>query len=290
MKNSATRPFPLAWVTGAGGLIGSNLVRKARAETLGWHVRPLARPELDLADFKAVRRLFEHERPELIIHCAALSKSPQCEAAPDLARRLNVDVTECLAELAAQTRFVFFSSDLVFDGRKGNYEESDVPHALSVYGQTKIAAEAAVLRNPRHTVIRTSLNGGTSPTRDRGFNEEMRRAWEQGKTLRLFTDEFRSPLPVQLAARAVWELAAQDVSGIFHLGGAERLSRWEIGELVARRWPQLNPKIERASLREYQGAPRPPDTSLNSSKIQRVLSFKLPGLAQWLAEHPQELF
>src|SRR5207237_8218351 len=134
--------------------------------------------------------------------------------------------------------------------------------------ETKIVAEQAVLSNPRHTVIRTSLNGGVSPTGDRGFNEEMRRAWQSDKKLRLFVDEFRSPIPAEVTTRAVWELLAGGRSGSYHLGGSEKLSRWQIGELIARRWPQLNPKIEQASLKEYTGAPRAPDTSLDCSQIQ----------------------
>src|SRR6185503_15160727 len=116
----------------------------------------------------------------------------------------------------------------------------------------------------------TSLNSGTSPTRDRGFNEEMRHAWETSKTLNLFTDEFRCPIPAVVTARAVWDLVAQNNPGLYHLAGAERLSRWQIGQLIAARWPQLDPKIQPGSLREYQGPPRAPDTSLSCRKIQKL--------------------
>src|SRR5258705_41328 len=112
---------PLAWVTGAGGLIGNYLVRSTSAHAPRWRVRPLTRDQLDLTDFEVVRRLFDREQPQLIIHCAAMSKSPQCEADPERARRINVDLTQQLAELGSEIPFVFFSSDLVFDGKKGNY-------------------------------------------------------------------------------------------------------------------------------------------------------------------------
>jgi len=281
---------PLAWVTGAAGLIGNYLVEQAERHGSQWRVCALTRRELDLTDFKKVEGRFARERPALIIHCAALSKSPQCQADPKLAWKINFEATRLLSELSCEGRFIFFSSDLVFDGQKGNYVEADAPRALSVYAETKIAAEEAVLKNPRHSIVRTSLNGGTSPAGDRGFNEEMRRAWQNGKSLRLFVDEFRTPIPAEFTARSVWELAAVGASGIYHIAGAERLSRWQIGELIARRWPQLNPRIEKASLREYQGAPRAPDTSLNCSKVQKLLSFQLPGLTQWLQDHSEEVF
>lgn len=279
-----------AWVTGAGGLIGNYLVQTAREFAPGWEVRGLTRGQLELTDFAAVARAFRADAPSLVIHCAALSKSPACQADPALAQLLNVEVTACLAELAADIPLLFFSTDLIFDGRKGGYTETDAPNPLSVYAETKVAAEAVVLRNPRHAVVRTSLNGGASPTGDRGFNEEMRRMFRAGQVLNLFTDEFRSPLPALVTARAVWELSAQKVSGIYHLAGREKMSRWDIGRLIAARCPELQPQLRAGSLREYRGAPRAPDTTLDCTKAQQRLSFPLPGLAEWLKENPAAAF
>ena len=279
-----------AWITGAGGLIGSALVRAAASFAPGWQARGLKRTELDLTDVRAVRELFQRDKPGLLIHCAGLTKTRLCQQEPALARKLNVGVTARLAEMAADIPLVFFSTDLVFDGGKGNYDETDSPNPLNIYAETKLAAERIVLANPRHTVIRTSLNGGASPTGDRGFNEEMRRAWQAGKTLKLFTDEFRCPIPAAVTAQAVWSLAAKDQPGLYHLAGRERLSRWQIGRLLAGRWPQLNPRLEAASLDDYVGPARSRDTSLDSGKIQKLLAFPLPGLTDWLAAHPDEPF
>ena len=280
----------LAWITGAGGLIGSYVVQAASTCAPQWQVRGLTRAELDLTDGAAVQRAFRQDAPDLVIHCAALSKPPVCQQNPALTWQLNFEVTAVLAELSAGIPFLFFSSDLVFDGRQGNYAESAPVNPLNLYAETKAAAEQVVLKNPRHTVLRTSLNGGNSPTGDRGFNEEMRRAWKSGQSLKLFTDEFRCPLAAAVTARAVWALLSVDQPGLYHLAGAERLSRWQIGQLLAARWPQLHPKIEPGSLRDYKGPPRSPDTSLNCVKIQKLLPFPLPGLNEWLAAHPQEPF
>ena len=279
---------PRAWITGAGGLIGSHLVRTAAQFAPGWRVQGLTRDQLDLTDDNAVRRVFQQESPALVVHCAALTSSAVCQQQPALARRLNVDVTACLAELAAATPLILFSTDLVFDGRQGNYDESAEPIPRSVYAETKVAAEQIILRNPRHTVIRTSLNYGISPTGDRAFNEQMRRAWQAGQTLRLFTDEFRCPIPAEITAQAVWVLAGLNRPGLYHLAGRERLSRWQIGQLLAARWPHLNPRLQPESIGKYQGAPRSPDTSLDCAKIQKLLPFSLPGFSQWLTEHPDE--
>jgi dTDP-4-dehydrorhamnose reductase len=245
---------------------------------------------LDLTDFAAVERRFLAESPRLIIHCAAMSKTTDCQASPAQAGRINVEATARLAELAAASDFIFFSTDLVFDGRQGNYVETDAVNPLSVYGETKAAAEAVVARNTRHTVVRTSLNSGASPSGQSGYNEQLRSAWAQGKTLRLFHDEYRSPISATVTAHTIWELAAHPPGGIWHLAGAERLSRVEIGQLFAARHPELSARLESCSLREYQGAPRPADTSLNCAKLQQRLPFPLPGLTAWLRENPADWF
>lgn len=277
---------PLVWITGAGGLIGNYLVQTAARFAASWRIRGLIRADFDLENVAAVREAFQKDSPQLVIHCAALANTPACERDPDLARRLNVDVTAFLCELAAKIPLIFFSTDLVFDGLAGNYDESAAVRPLSVYGKTKAEAECIVLRNPTHTVVRTSLNFGRSVTGERAFNEQMRRAIQRGETLQLFTDEFRCPIPTVETARAVWELAKLDKPGLYHLVGSERLSRWEIGRALAKHWG-VNAKIEPGSLRDFRGLPRSPDTSLNCDKLQQLLSFPLPRFTEWLANHPE---
>lgn len=244
--------------------------------------RGLTHADLDLLNFPDVERLFRQERPAAVIHCAAISRSVQSQGAPDLARRVNVDATAHLAQLAADIPFVFFSTDLVFDGEKGDYLEGDEPNPLSAYAETKVTAEEIVRRHPRHCIVRISLTGGTSPKGDRGFNEEVKNAWRAGRTLDLFVDEFRCPAAAPVVARSVWELLSAGAIGTYHLCGAEKLSRYEIGQLLAERHPDLNPKMIAGSRRDYKGPPRPRDTSLNCGKVQRLLSFPLPRFSDWL--------
>jgi dTDP-4-dehydrorhamnose reductase len=277
------------WITGAGGLIGHYLARTAREFAPQWEIIALARADLDLTDFPAVERRFRRERPQLVIHCAAMSKSPDCQANPALARLTNVDATAHLATLANESRFIFFSTDLVFDGKQGNYRETDAVNPLSVYAETKVAGEEIVLKNSRHVVLRISLNSGGSP-RGTAYNEQLREGWKRGQTIKLFFDEFRCPIPAAVTARATWELAGTEASGVYHLAGAEKLSRVQIGKLAAARHPELDARIEACSLTRYQGPPRPADTSLNCPKIQNLLSFPLPGLTQWLRDNPEDIF
>jgi dTDP-4-dehydrorhamnose reductase len=283
------------WVTGAGGLVGHAL---AAAAPVGVAAAGLTRAELELTDAAAVESRFRHEAPAVVIHCAGLTRNPACTADPALARRLNVGVTGVLADRCGRAGIplVFFSTDLVFDGRKGApYVEADPVNPQGVYAETKAEAERLVLAAPRNLVLRTSLNYGRSPTGDRAFNEELVRAWAAGRETRLFTDEFRCPMPAEVTARAVWELVGQlpgagagmnPPSGVYHLAGAESLSRWRIGELLAARHPGLRPRLVPAALRDHDGPARPPDCSLDCSRVQARLGFTLPRFSGWLAAHP----
>jgi dTDP-4-dehydrorhamnose reductase len=280
----------LAWITGANGLIGNYLVQTAPHFASRWRVRTLTRADFDLLDFTTVRREFQKNQPQLVIHCAAVSDVGEAQKNPVLTRRVNVEMTQLFAELAAKIQFVFFSTDLVFDGRKGNYTETDAPNPLHNYGETKLLAEEIVLKNPRHLIVRTSINGGVSRSGNRGFNEQLRHSLQAGQGMTLFTDEFRSPLPALETARAVWELAEKQCAGIYHVAGADRLTRWQIGQLLVRRWPEVKKHIKSGSAKDFPGPPRALDTSLDISKVQRVLSVPLPGLGGWLAANPGETF
>ena len=106
----------------------------------------------------------------------------------------------------------------------------------------------------------------------------------------LFTDEIRCPIPAVETARAVWELAQKNCAGIYHVAGAEKMSRLQIGELLIKRWPEVTAKINSGSAKDFSGLPRALDTSLDVSKAQKVLSQPLPKFSEWLAANPVENF
>ena len=287
--SSSNLSFPLAWVTGANGLIGSYLLAIASRYAPGWRVRGITRADFDLLDAAAVEHEFLRDRPQLVIHCAAITVVADAHKNPALARRVNVDVTGRLAQLASDIPFAFFSTDLVFDGRQGNYTEADAVNPLTVYGETKVAAEQVVLRNPRHLVVRTSINAGVTASGNRSFNEQLHRTLlSAGPGMKLFTDEFRCPIAAVATARAVWELSLTRCAGIYQVAGAKKLSRYEIGRLLAARWPDVTTTLETGSAKDFPGPPRSLDTSMDISKVQGVLSVPLPGFDEWLAGNPAE--
>jgi dTDP-4-dehydrorhamnose reductase len=274
---------PVAIVTGAGGLIGSYLVKTSARWAPTWRVVGLTRQDVDLTDSSRVRELWSTLEPGVVIHCAALSRSVACERDPAFARKQNVEVTALLAELSSEASFLFLSSEHVFDGRKSWYVETDEINPLNVYGATKAEAEQLVLRNPRHSVVRLVLSAGTSPTGDRSFVEDMRRSCRAGQRLTLFTDEFRCPLAAGVTARALWELIDHERPGLYHLGGRDRLSRWEIGQALIPWYGEFASHLYAGSVSDYGGPLRPADLSLRCDKIQKLLSFRLPGFREWLA-------
>jgi dTDP-4-dehydrorhamnose reductase len=290
ISSSGSLTKSLVWITGANGLIGNYLVQTAPRFAPRWRVRALTRADFDLLDFAAVRREFQKDQPQIIFHCAAVSDVGEAQKNPAFARRMNVEMTQALAELAAEVQVVFFSTDLVFDGRKGDYLETDAPNPLHVYGETKVVAEEIILKNPRHLVIRMSLNGGVSRAGNRGFNEQLRRSLQAGQGMTLFIDEFRCPIPAVETARAVWELAEKNCAGLYHVAGAEKMSRLEIGRLLLKRWPEIKTQIRSGPAKDFPGPPRALDTSLDVSKVQKVLSRPLPGLSKWLVANPDERF
>lgn len=278
---------PRAIITGAAGLIGQYCVNTAPLWAPGWDVQGLSRTDLELTDRLKVDDRIRALKPDLLIHCAALSRTKACEQDPDQAHRDNVEVTAHLAQLSKNIPLIFLSSGEVFDGKTGWYSETDEPNPINVYGQTKLDAERVVLQNPQHTVVRIVLTSGTSQDGDRSFVEDMCRTAKAGKDVTLYADEFRCPLPAGVIARAVWELVDRKQPGLYHLGGSERLSRWDIGEALLPWYPELEGRLTQGSARNLVGNPRPADLSLRCDKIQRLLSFHIPGFREWLTERPR---
>ncbi len=268
-------------------MIGQYLVNTAPRWAPGWDVQGLSRAHLDLTDRVTVERTWQSIKPSAVIHCAALSRTKACEQDPEQARRINVEVAAHLAQLSKDIPFIFLSSGEVFDGKASWYSETDEPNPINVYGQTKLEAEQAVLQNPRHTVVRIVLTAGTSAAGDRSFVEDMCWAANAGKDVPLYADEFRCPLPAGVIARAVWELVDRKQPGLYHLGGSDRLSRWEIGEALLPWYPELKGRLVKGSAQNHVGSPRPADLSLRCDKIQSLLSFRIPGFREWLAGRPR---
>jgi dTDP-4-dehydrorhamnose reductase len=272
-------------VTGASGLVGGRL-----AELLAAHHEvvatrhhapvPVGLPAVDL-DFLSPDSLsaaLEGTHPDVVVHGAALADADRCEAEPDLAHRLNVEASAELARLshARGARLIAISTDLVLPGDRPWVREDDPVHPRLVYGRTKLEGEEVVLREaPEAAVVRIALVLG------RGFgprataSEAVAWALAAGRRLRLFTDQFRTPVDVDSIADAVLRLIDRPLAGRFHLGGAERLSRHALGLRIARVLGLPEDGIEAITQAAAPlGVPRPAEASLDTRRARAELGWE----------------
>jgi dTDP-4-dehydrorhamnose reductase len=271
-------------VTGAGGQLGAYLLRElagAPYPVCAWGRTP-AEPRfgitplpLDLADADPVADAFRQARPTAVLHAAALSSVAACQRDPAQARAVNAGATARLAELAtaARARLVLVSTDLVFDGARGWYTERDPAAPLSEYGRSKEAAERAVLVAPHGVVARTSLLFGPTLCGRPAFFDQQVSALRNRQPIPCFTDEWRTPLSLRAAARALLTLAASDFEGVIHLAGPERLSRLEMArQLAGVLGLDASVLVPTARADVPAPEPRPRDTSLDTSLWRRVFA------------------
>ena len=281
-------------VTGAGGLVGGTVLLVAeRSGTRAAGTHRVALPPdgveshaLDLLDEDATQRLLDELEPWGLIHCAAAADTGACEDHPEWARKLNAELPARLAALASEAgvRFVFLSTDLVFDGRRGGYAESDSPRPISVYGRTKLSGEQGVLdREPLALVVRTSIQyGGTVPGKQR--QDLLIRAAIEAGSYTGYVDEFRSPIHCEDLAASLLELARGSLSGILHVAGPSRVSRYDFAVALARVLGLPDERVVPGQLAEFTGRPaRAPDTSLDTKLARELLKTRILGLDEGLA-------
>lgn len=276
-------------VTGASGLLGGHVLRELlrtepEASILAWSGRSrsdsiggVRLEAVDLMNPDAMVAAVREFRPDYIIHTAAMTAVGDAYARPEDALRINRDATAILAAEAAACggRFVYTSTDMVFDGDSAPYDEESLPNPVSHYGRTKLAGETAVLAFAGALVVRIPLLYGYPVTPRACTFAGQIRALKSGEPLRLFSDEYRTPIWVVDAARALVVLARGDIEGRIHVAGAERLSRLELIKQAARLLRIESPRIEPISRLSVAGAePRPADLSLVGERFRRMY----PGL------------
>ena len=278
-------------MTGASGQLGGHIVRSLRDECSAADILALghagecgvsgaATARMDLADLEALPRYLEEFRPTYVLHVGAMTAVGDCYTQPELATRVNTEATGVLAEEADAlgARLVFSSTDMVFGGDAAPYSESDSPSPLSHYGRTKAAAECKLAPFERHLVVRIPLMYGFAVTPRRTTFASQVAALRKGEPLRLFTDEYRTPVWLEDAAAALIALARSDVQGVIHVSGPERLSRFEMVERFARRLGIVGARLEPISRLSIDAPePRPADLSLEGSRFAQLFPASAPG-------------
>jgi len=277
-------------VTGASGLLGASVVTLARdlgREVVGICHRNLLRVPgtricgVDLTDRQAVRTLFAPLQPESIIHCAAATSVDWCEDHPELAEQVNVQASSFLAEVAQElnARFVYISTDSVFDGKRGNYSETDQPAPLSVYAKSKLRGEQEVLR--RHSsplIVRVTIYGWNAQPKQ-SFAEWVLDEIGAGKQVRGFADVYFCPLLANDLAEVLLTMLDRGLSGIYHVVSSERISKYDFAKRVARTFNLgMDCVAPMSILAAKLRVPRPIDASLNTEKIRAALGRPMPDI------------
>lgn len=208
-------------------------------------------------------------KPDAIIHTAAQSQPNFCQNYPEESYKINVTASLNIAALCSDWEIpcVFTSTDLVFDGLNPPYKETDAVSPVNNYGEQKVKAEQGMWeRYPKTAICRMPLMFGRATPHSASFMQPFIKTLQEGKTLSLFTDEYRTPVSATTAAKGLL-LAVEKVQGILHLGGRERLSRYQFGLLMAEAFGLPSARIEPClQLDVPMAAHRPADVSLDSDK------------------------
>ena len=263
-------------VTGASGFLGWNLCQLAKPE---WDVygtyfsHPGEIPgvtmiKVDLRDFQGIKRIFHEIQPAAVIHTAAQSSPNFCQSHPKESHLINVTTSCNIAGLSADYSIpcVFTSTDLVFNGLNPPYRETDPVCPVNYYGEQKVMAEEGMLeRYPMTAVCRMPLMFGVAPPPATSFMQPFIQALREGQELSLFTDEFRTPVSGKTAAAGLL-LALEKVNGLIHLGGKERVSRYDFGRALVEVLQLPSAGLKACRQKDVKmAAPRPLDVSLDSS-------------------------
>ena len=184
-------------------------------------------------------------------------------------------------------RFIYLSTDLVFKGDKANYTEEDTIQPICYYGETKALGEKTIenlLSN--YVIIRTSFLFGVSVQTYPSFTEIMIDRLSKGQSVRLFTDEYRNPIHVNNLCEIVIEFAQRDdLQGLYHVCGPERLSRFEFGKRVAITLGFDETLIEPTFAKDIPSKDiRPKDCSMDNTKAGKALRSRFWTLQQSLSE------
>ncbi len=278
---------PQLLITGGSGFIGGHLVKHLSSQytitTTYWSHSfqdPAAQwIKIDLSRRSEVVTLFETLNPAWVIHTAALATVARGEKDPQPMSQINIEGAGNIAKCCTQraTPLLHFSTDMVFDGKEGNYSETDPPFPITHYGRTKLEAEKIVKHySDNFIILRIALCLGSPIWGGSSFSQWVLENMRKNQPVHLYVDQFRTPLHIINLCQVVEELLTIPFRGILHLAGTEKANRVQIGQAVAQQYhfseKLIHPVTITDSLSPY---PLQKDLSLNVSKAKNLLKTSL---------------
>ena len=266
-------------VIGATGQVGQNIARElssqnpiltARKPSLpGWKAFDLATAAVQPDE---AARLLDQAELDSVFCVGGATDVERCESEPEMAFLANEQGPSVLAAASAARHlpFLYFSTEYVFDGKSGPYQEHDPVNALSVYGKSKLAGERGVLQaHPGALIVRTTVVYGYDGAR-KNFLYGLLAKLSAGQQMRVAEDQISTPTYNKDLATAAVSLLRDGASGVYHIGGPERMSRFQFA-LSAAKLMGLRPEliIPAPTSSMGQKAPRPLDAGLSTGKLNR---------------------
>lgn len=287
-------------ITGSNGLLGQKLVHKlskdpeveliatARGENRLSNKEGYTYQSLDITDEKAVAKAISKFKPDSLIHTAAMTNVDACEADKEGCDKLNVDAVKYIADVckANNVHLVHLSTDFIFDGEDGPYDEEAEPNPVSYYGESKLKAEEIVLKSGLDAaILRTVLVYGIAEDMSRSnIALWAKGAMEKGQKINVVDDQFRSPTLAEDLADGCILAAKQKAKGIYNISGKDQLSVLEIVQQVADYWKLDKNLINPVSSKTLsQPAKRPPKTGFILDKAIRELGYQPHSFMEGLA-------
>ncbi len=280
-------------ITGANGMLGSNLctIYARDNEVIATDINKpdfsdCSNYKMDITN-KNDLNLIEQEKPDLIIHCAALVNVDFCEEHEEEAEKVNSIGTRNVTEAAKNTGsfLIHISTDAIFDGEKKDYKEDDEAKPINVYGKTKLDAETFVRKvGGDYVIIRTNIYGWN---REEKFSlaEWMLDKLEKGEELPAFKDVIYSPMTVNNLGEAILELYNLRYKGVLHVAGSEPCSKLEFAQKIAKVFGLNRGLIKETSVEDLNlKAKRAKNMSLNVDKAKELLKTKLLNVEEGLKQ------
>ena len=283
-------------ITGFNGFVAGSVIAHAKGK---WEIHGIDLVEgpanepgifyhtLDLLDDQNLTELFRQITPDAVIHTAAMANIDVCQNNQEKAEKVNVGITRTIARLCQESgaKMILCSTDTVFDGTKGNYIETDAPHAVNFYAETKIKAEQFVLSaSDKNVVTRLSLVMGL-PIMGQGnsFLADTIEKLKNGLQVPFPANEIRTPLDVVTLGSALVELAGNQFGGIIHLAGSTKINRYQMAREIATTLGYSPELILSTDSNAMPGrAPRPNDASMDNSLAKKILKTPMRTLSEGL--------